>query len=97
MVIDGTPYGVSCAIDLQHYLITMPWVTWRCTATTPLVRTLLPTFLAPLTHCFIRHHNPTCGTPFIYITVAQRKTEIQLDSVAQDLGGKTMTLRGWDR
>jgi hypothetical protein len=54
----------------------------------------LPELPAPISHGFIGQHDPTFGHQFFDVPVAQAKTEVQPDTVTDNLPRETMTLIG---
>jgi hypothetical protein len=98
VLIDGTPAIVACAVDPHKHLVQGPCVPRSRTSASQLIGVLLPELQTPLTDRFIRHNDPT-GEPELFdITLAEARTEIQPDAMADDLRGEAVVFIavGWN-
>jgi hypothetical protein len=86
------PEIVALALDRQKHLIQVPFVAWLRTSAPQLIGIGLPELPAPLADGLICDDDSTGKQHFFHIAVAQAKTEVQPDTMADDLGRETVVL-----
>jgi hypothetical protein len=90
VLIDGTPQVMPVAIDGENHLIQVPLITRTGTATPERIGILLAERAAPFADGFVGHDDPMDPEQLFDIAIAEAEAVIQLDTVANNLGGKTM-------
>jgi hypothetical protein len=70
----------------------MPFVTGLRTSIAELIGIRLAEFAAPYPHRFVRDDDATDQQQLFDIPVAEAETEVQPDTMAHDLGRKTVVL-----
>ena len=90
MLINCPPQIMEFAIDFQKYLIKVPFITCLSTSAAELIGILLAKGAAPLANSLVGHNNATGCHQFLDITIAEGKTEIEPDRVADNLGWKAV-------
>ena len=86
VLIDRAPQVMMLALDGQHHLIEMPFVSALRLA--PAQRTGIPLaeLQRPLTDRLVRDGDAATGHQFFYVAKAQRKSEVEPHYVTDDLG-----------
>jgi hypothetical protein len=97
VLVDGAPQVVALATDGQKHLIQVPLVPGSGTPMAQLIRTGLPELSAPIARGFIGQDHAASSHQLLDLPVAEAKTAVQLDTVANDLCRKPMALMqvGW--
>jgi len=90
VLIDGTPEIVACAVDPHKHLVRVPCVPRSRTSASQLIGILLPELQPPLTDRFVRHNKPMGAQEPFDIALAEAKTEVQPDTMADDLRGEAV-------
>jgi hypothetical protein len=95
---DGTPEIVACAVDPHKHLVQVPCVPRSRTSATQWIGVLLPELHTPLTERFVRHNDPTGEQELFDIALAEARTEVQPDPMADDLRGEAVVFiaAGWN-
>jgi hypothetical protein len=98
VLIDGTPEIVACAVDPDKHLVQVPCVPRSRTSASPLIGILLHELQTPLTDRFLRHNDPRGEQELFDIALAEAKTEVQPDTIADNLRGEAVVFRavGWN-
>ena len=76
LLIDRPPQVMVLALDRQHDLVQMPFVSTPGLAPTQHVRVGLAEFQRPLSDRLVRHENPAAGHQLFDVAKAQAETEI---------------------
>src|SRR5260370_8598460 len=95
ILINSSPQIVGFAVDFQIHLVHMPCVSRFRTATAQLIGIHLPKFQAPLTHCFIRHHDSALCQKLFDIAKTEGETEIQPHCVADNFRWEAKAFVAW--
>ena len=90
VLIDGTPEIVACAVDPHKHLVRVPCVPRSRTSASQLIGILFPKLQPPLTDRFVRHNKPMGEQEPFDIALAQAKTAVQPDTMADDLRGEAV-------
>jgi hypothetical protein len=90
VLIHRPPEIMALAIYREEDLVQVPLVAWPGAPVTQLVGILLAELPAPFADGLIRHDDPTDEQKFFHVSMAERKTEIQPDRVADDLPRESM-------
>ncbi len=77
--------------DRHPHCIEMPFIGEVRTFATKLIGVLLPEFLAPLPHRFIRHLDPAIQHHVLDLPIAQGKPVVEPNTVANNFAGESMT------
>jgi hypothetical protein len=95
--IDHPPQRVRFAGEAEKDFIEVRLITRSGAAMPSLVRGRWPELPAPAAHGFMREDDAAGGHQLFAISVAQAETEVEPDTVADDLGRKPMALIevGW--
>jgi hypothetical protein len=91
-LIYGPPKIVPPRIDGEEHLIKVPFVAWLRPSVSELIAVLLAKFPAPLADSLIRHDDASCKEQLFDVSIAEAKTEIQPDAVADDLRREAIVL-----
>jgi hypothetical protein len=90
VLIHRAPQRVALLIDRDEDFIQVPLLTRPGTPPPPLIGVWLAKLATPLAHGFIRDDDATDKQQFFHVPVAERKTAIQPDGVADDLTRKSV-------
>jgi hypothetical protein len=90
VLVDGTPEIVACAVDPHKHLVQMPCVPRPRTSASPLIGILLPELQTPLPDRFVRHNDARGEQELFDTALAEAKTEVQPDTIADDLRGEAV-------
>jgi hypothetical protein len=90
VLIHRPPEIMALAIYREEDLVQVPFVTRPGALVTQLVGILLAELAATFADGLIGHDDPTDEQDFFHVTMAERKTEIQPDRVADDLPREPM-------
>lgn len=98
VLVDGTPEIVACAVDPHKHLVRVPCVPRSRTSASQLIGILLPELQPPLTDRFVRHNKPMGEQEPFDIALAEAKTEVQPDTMADDFRGEAVVFIavGWN-
>ena len=102
ILIHGSPEVMALAVDGQKHLVEMPCVPGPRPSTPQQIGILLTEIETPLTDGLVGHVDAACEQQLLHVAVAQGKTIIQPDPVADDGAGKavvlvTLGVCGWGR
>src|SRR5258708_6083879 len=91
VLIHGSPEIVLLTANREDDLVQVPFVTTTMATTTQLIGVGLPECETPLPNGFIRHDDASLCQKLFNIAKAQRKAEIEPDSVTDDFRRKAVT------
>ncbi len=94
-MVDRPPQPIFPAPDLDDHLVEMPARTGTRTAAAKITGDRPPEFQEPASYGLVRHVDATLGQQILDIAKLQRETSVKPDCVLDDLGRKTMTLKGY--
>ena len=97
VLIHGTPQIVLHTLDPDEHLIEVPLVTGPRTAAAQAAGKTLAEFLAPTPNGLIGDGDTTLGQQELNISKTEAEHVIQPDSMADELGGKSMAVVGVGR
>jgi hypothetical protein len=95
ILINGSPYIVFLASYGENHLVHVPFVPTTRAAAAQLIGVGLPKFEAPLPDGFIGDDDSTLRQNFLNIAKTERETEIQPNSVTDNLRWETETFVVW--
>jgi hypothetical protein len=85
--VNRAPQVMALAIDGQKDLVEVPLVPWLGASPLQLIRVVLPKLQAPLPDGFMGDVDAAGEQQLLHVAVAQRKTIVEPDPMADDLAG----------